>query len=401
MNDTVNSKQPLLRVISVLIGGLPYRDRMSMLYALDQHVAEHIIITRDNAGAIPYMHNTHVIKPWVRLPWFLFSLWAGVVSVCKIHKSSEKSPWIVVEDFHKYGLWIVKYFCSNRAITVSSQVMECGSRWNKDPYIGCVSKKQACRYNACFRGNSRHFKALAKAMNAMLVNGEGIKEDILALAPAARVCVIPNSATLLDHGPNHSFKVSRDNGVMFLYVGAMQPLKGIGTLLEGFTRFVKSHPNDRLVMVGRVHSVDRIWFAKIMDCYRNNKQITYMQQMQPTEISAVFEKADVFLFPSFTEGAPRVINEALAYGLPIIASDIPSIRTIDPEGMAIQYFQPGNIVEMNTQMNNVSDNIDVRISLSKQAQKLSLEFTHEKVAARHSVFYKELLQDFSYYKNIA
>lgn len=47
------------------------------------------------------------------------------------------------------------------------------------------------------------------------------------------------------------------------------------------------------------------------------------------DLSAAFSAADTFAFPSLTEGMPNAVLQALAFGLPVIASDIPAHREID------------------------------------------------------------------------
>ena len=46
------------------------------------------------------------------------------------------------------------------------------------------------------------------------------------------------------------------------------------------------------------------------------------------EVDAIWESVDVLLFPSLHEGAPNAILEALAYNIPVLASDIPEHREI-------------------------------------------------------------------------
>jgi len=50
------------------------------------------------------------------------------------------------------------------------------------------------------------------------------------------------------------------------------------------------------------------------------------------EVSALYALADVFLLPSYTEGFPRVLLEAMAFGRPVVATDAGGIRDILPEG---------------------------------------------------------------------
>lgn len=390
-NINKNKKKNPLRIISILIGGSSYRDRMSMLFALDTYVDEHIIITREEDCIAPIMKNTKVVRPWLRMPSILFAWWAGCMAVIEIIRSSQKGLWIVNEDFTRNALLIVRRFCKRRCLTCISIVIECRKSWNSDPHMVPITKRQNTHYSSLTLHREKLFKRASYSEYAVIVNGEGIKEDVLNLNPKARVYVVPNSATIQDINQQLSVSSIMKNDITFLYVGVLQPQKGIGSLLAGFSLFAKSHPHAKLLMVGKIHSVDHDWFQQLYTRYSDNPQILRMASMKPDTLAHVYKQADIFVFPSFLEGSPRVVNEALAFGLPIIASDIPSIRTIDPEARAIQYFQPGDIFKMSELMTNIADNADLRRSLREKSKALSLEFSHEKIAFRLASAYRFLI----------
>src|SRR5262249_17473284 len=62
---------------------------------------------------------------------------------------------------------------------------------------------------------------------------------------------------------------------------------------------------------------------------RIEDRVTFMGWID--EVNMIWEKIDLLLFPSLHEGAPNAILEALAYSVPVLASDIPEHREILPE----------------------------------------------------------------------
>jgi len=48
------------------------------------------------------------------------------------------------------------------------------------------------------------------------------------------------------------------------------------------------------------------------------------------------------VLPSYMEGMPRVVLEAMDLGVPVVASSIPGIRAIDPKGLSIRFHNPGD-----------------------------------------------------------
>jgi len=112
---------------------------------------------------------------------------------------------------------------------------------------------------------------------------------------------------------------------------------------------------------------------KIID-KKNNENITnlyLLNNMPHRELSKFFANSDIFLFPSIHEGFPKVIVEAMASGLPIIAFD-----KYGPE--AIINNKTGFIVsnknEMKEKLRILIDNNELRKEFSKNAVKRAKEF---------------------------
>jgi glycosyltransferase involved in cell wall biosynthesis len=100
--------------------------------------------------------------------------------------------------------------------------------------------------------------------------------------------------------------------VRVLFVGSLRPFKGPQLLLRAASRF----PNAEFVIVG-----DGLMAAELEERVTREK-LTNVWFARGLDVSALREQyraADIFLFPSHWEGSPKVILEAAACGLPVIA----------------------------------------------------------------------------------
>lgn len=98
------------------------------------------------------------------------------------------------------------------------------------------------------------------------------------------------------------------------FAGRVELAKGVGYLLQAWSRLAL--PNAELVLVGSVKPEMSSLFAKYADAsVRTTGTVT------PSVLAQIYRDADVFVFPSVNEGLAQVLLEAMASGLPIVASD--------------------------------------------------------------------------------
>ena len=59
-----------------------------------------------------------------------------------------------------------------------------------------------------------------------------------------------------------------------------------------------------------------------------NERVHFMGELAPNEVRRIMHACDLFMFPSLSEAMPMALLEAMAAGMPIIASDIPANRDL-------------------------------------------------------------------------
>ncbi|HZQ25962.1 MAG TPA: glycosyltransferase family 4 protein [Terriglobales bacterium] len=102
-----------------------------------------------------------------------------------------------------------------------------------------------------------------------------------------------------------------------LFVGALRPFKGPDLILEAAARC----PGMEFVMVGDGPMREALQTRSVQLC-----NVRLLGTLNRNELRDEYRRADVFLFPSRWEGSPKVIMEAAACGLPVIAR-----RDYEPE----------------------------------------------------------------------
>lgn len=118
------------------------------------------------------------------------------------------------------------------------------------------------------------------------------------------------------------------NAGQLLFVGHVYETKGVYELVKG----CKNIEGVKLRIVGKYTNEMKDNLLSISTSSYNKDWIVFVGEIPHEEVLKELLKADVFVFPSYTEGFPNVILEAMACGCPIIASDVGAI----PEMLDIQ-----------------------------------------------------------------
>ena len=113
--------------------------------------------------------------------------------------------------------------------------------------------------------------------------------------------------------------------------------------------------------------VDAVRLA-VAEASGNGADIRVHDWLGPEERDAVLESASVFLLPSYDEGLPMALLEAMAAGLAPITSAVGAIPEIISDGQNGLLVSPGDVTELSAALTRLVDDADARKRLSTAAQ---------------------------------
>ncbi len=115
---------------------------------------------------------------------------------------------------------------------------------------------------------------------------------------------------------------------LIVWAGRMDPVKNLPTFVEA-VEYVRRRLPVQAVLLG--DGSERAPVAKMI-CERGLQSDITLAPWSG-EVAAWLKAADCLLFPSFTEGSPNVVIEAMAAGCAVVASDIPACRELIEDGV--------------------------------------------------------------------
>ena len=132
-------------------------------------------------------------------------------------------------------------------------------------------------------------------------------------------------------------QASRQNLVLFL--GRMEPAKGVFELLEAVAALRPAVPDVRLVCAG---DGDRIAVARYAERLGIADAVKFTGWVGPSGKRALLESAAVFAMPSYEAALPISLLEAMAAGVPVIASAVGGIPEVVVDGVSGFLVAPGD-----------------------------------------------------------
>jgi glycosyltransferase involved in cell wall biosynthesis len=146
---------------------------------------------------------------------------------------------------------------------------------------------------------------------------------------------IPNGVSI-DSGDD--MRVLSDLGVCegryMLFAGRLVPEKGLHHLLSALAEL----PDPPVLVVAGDASNSGAYVSELRGAAAGN--VVFAGYRYGAQLAALFRHAALFVLPSDVEGLPIVLLEAIAYGAPVLASDIqPNVEVLGREG---QYFRCGD-----------------------------------------------------------
>lgn len=234
------------------------------------------------------------------------------------------------------------------------------------------------------------FYSIQKADHIIAISHQ-TKLDIMEFynVPEQKISVIylaPNLPRLNINDNDINFELPKK---YFLFVGTLEPRKNIPFLIRGFALAKEKYGFEhKLVLVGKKGWKYEEIFQTIdeLNIYNDIILLGYVTDM---ELSVIYQRASVFLFPSLYEGFGMPILEAMTHGIPVITSNISSMPEV--VGDAAIKISPKNIEEFINAIGLLMNNEKIHAHYSKEGLKQSELFSWEKVGKETLDVYRKVL----------
>lgn len=162
----------------------------------------------------------------------------------------------------------------------------------------------------------------------------------------------------------------RKDEIVVLFLGHLKKQKGVFELFQVITQLLREGRKIRLICVGTGDIVDKTMIRFHQFNGKITKKILFTGGIDHSRVSEYLNAANLFVFPSWTEGLPNAVMEACACQLPIIATSVGGIPEIVKNGVNGLLIPPKNTKKLYKAIKEALDNRSFSKRIAKNARKI-------------------------------
>jgi glycosyltransferase involved in cell wall biosynthesis len=161
-----------------------------------------------------------------------------------------------------------------------------------------------------------------------------------------------------------------------LAVGRLSAEKGFGILIEALACLKEKGTPQRLVLIGdgplRGSLEEKARRAGVAEL------VEFTGELGPEEVRTHLDRADLFCLPSFSEGLPISIMEAMAVGVPVVTTWVAGIPELAEPGVTALTVPPARVDALASALGRLAEDVPLRVRLAAAARK-RVEDLHDQV----------------------
>lgn len=226
-----------------------------------------------------------------------------------------------------------------------------------------------------------------------LTSGEAEDYVRLSVMNAEKISIIPSGIVLdpfyearLRHETKRRKTESNQKTIVVGFVGWLWPVKGVRFLMEAMIDIMRENPRVFLSLVGRGDE-ERHLRERAAEAHLEHRVVFHGWRSDIHEIMPGF---DVLVLPSLNEGMGRVLVEAMAAGVPIVASNVGGIPDLVKHGENGLLVPPADVAALREAVRTLIDDPPLRERMGRKGRNMCHRFDIKSMVNKISEVYETL-----------
>lgn len=210
--------------------------------------------------------------------------------------------------------------------------------------------------------NAKQKKYVSKIFNSsdlVIALSEQWREKICEFC-GSNVKVLYNAVNIPDNN-KYNFE-----SIYISLIGRIEKRKGVYDFVTIIDEIHNAYPEIRIQIVGD-GEIDKL--REIINKYKLDKFVEVNGWMNKTEINCLLSKTKVYVLPSYDEGMPMALLEAMSYGIPVITTDVGGIPTVVSNEKNGFIIKPGDTQSLKKYLLQLLENKELAQNIGESGYK--------------------------------
>ena len=250
--------------------------------------------------------------------------------------------------------------------------------------ISAISSSQGSHFNHFYDHESIWMKLLIRytlsRLNATIVLADQLKCQFAPfLVPTKLWTVYPGlDAGMFDNVSENC----RTRGLIVLYVGHLSKAKGALDLLQAIPSVISSYPDTLFRFAGNILNKERnITFIenpqdneaavkKLLNSEDISEAVELLGIITGEVKLRTFAESDIFVLPSYAEGLPWAVLEAMLAGKAVITTPVGALPEVFEHEKHLLFVEPGDVAGISKAITRLVRNVELRMNMGKAAREI-------------------------------
>jgi glycosyltransferase involved in cell wall biosynthesis len=179
------------------------------------------------------------------------------------------------------------------------------------------------------------------------------------------------------------------DGPFIMYVGNYYPYKNVERMIRAYAKSETRARGVKFVIVGK-EDYFRRQLEGVVDSLGLNQLVIFAGRVSDEELAGLYQHAELYVFPSLSEGFGIPGLEAMSHGTPVLSSNASCLPEV--YGEAAEYFDPMDVSDMTAKLDGVLGNRQRLAELSKAGFAQVSHFSWAGMARLTLAVYKEAVR---------
>ena len=216
-------------------------------------------------------------------------------------------------------------------------------------------KRHGLRRNMALCWRKKREKAVVKIAKKTICNSEHTSSTIRKIyqMPKSRVATLYKAIDLESFQLAAKTKTQSNSRIELVFVGSNWRLKGLDTLFRAITLLDDSQLPIHLTVIGSPSESTRTQYVSLAKKLSLSKQVTFAGRVTRDELPRALANSDMLVLPSYEEALGLAAIEALATGIPVVASNVGGLPEVVRDRICGCLVQPGDVTELTNAIESV------------------------------------------------